>query len=57
MTWLKEWVMCIRILENQIVCPTVLDDASYGCLNYAMEDYKERGKNALQICGPVLQDL
>lgn len=37
--------------ENQIVCPTVLDDASYGCLNYAMEDYKERGKNALQICG------
>ena len=22
--------------ENQIVCPTVLDDASYGCLNYAM---------------------
>ena len=25
--------------ENQIIRPTVLDDASYACLNYAMPDY------------------
>ncbi len=37
--------------ENQIVRPTVLDDASYACLNYAMEDYKERGREALSLCG------
>ena len=30
--------------ENQIVRPTVLDDASYGCMNYAMPDYLERGR-------------
>ena len=36
--------------ENQIVRPTVLDDASYACLNYAMEDYKERGREALSLC-------
>ncbi|HJC90529.1 MAG TPA: energy-coupling factor ABC transporter ATP-binding protein, partial [Candidatus Mediterraneibacter excrementigallinarum] len=29
--------------ENQIVCPTVLEDASYACLNYAMPDYLEKG--------------
>ena len=29
--------------ENQIVRPTVLDDASYACLNYAMADYVEEG--------------
>ena len=33
--------------ENQIVRPTVLDDASYSCLNYAFPDYLERGKAAL----------
>ena len=33
--------------ENQIVRPTVLDDASYACLNYGMKDYKERGEEAL----------
>lgn len=37
--------------ENQIVRPTVLDDASFACLNYAFEDYKERGKRALNLCG------
>lgn len=37
--------------ENQIVCPTVLEDASYACLNYAMADYKEKGRNALNVCG------
>lgn len=37
--------------ENQIVRPTVLDDASYSCLNYAHEDYLNRGRNALSLCG------
>ena len=37
--------------ENQIVRPTVLDDASYACLNYGMKDYLQRGINALQQCG------
>ena len=37
--------------ENQIIRPTVLDDASYACLNYAMTDYKERGLKALEQCG------
>lgn len=37
--------------ENQIVRPTVLDDASYACLNYAYSDYIQRGKNALARCG------
>lgn len=37
--------------ENQIVRPTVLDDASFACLNYAMEDYKERGREALRLIG------
>ena len=37
--------------ENQIVRPTVLDDASYACLNYAMKDYEQRGRQALEMCG------
>lgn len=37
--------------ENQIVRPTVLDDASYACLNYGMKDFKERGGEALSQCG------
>ena len=37
--------------ENQIVRPTVLDDASYACLNYAMPDYRQRGIQALAQCG------
>lgn len=42
--------------ENQIVRPTVLDDASYACLNYGMRDYLERGKEALVQCGLVNQE-
>ncbi len=41
--------------ENQIVRPTVLDDASYACLNFAFEDYLDRGRQALAYCG--LEDL
>lgn len=37
--------------ENQIVRPTVLDEASYACLNYAYEDYEEKGKKAVKLCG------
>lgn len=37
--------------ENQIVRPTVLDDASYACLNYGMEDYQAQGRQALARCG------
>ncbi len=37
--------------ENQIVRPTVLDDASYSCLNYAFPDYLDRGRAALRLCG------
>ncbi len=37
--------------ENQIVCPTVREDASYACLNYAMKDYQEKGRKALTVCG------
>ena len=37
--------------ENQIVRPTVLDDASYACLNYGMEDYQAQGRRALEQCG------
>ena len=37
--------------ENQIVRPTVLDDASYACMNYAMPDYIARGRQALKNCG------
>ena len=37
--------------ENQIVRPTVLDDASYACLNYGRKDYLECGRKALALCG------
>ena len=37
--------------ENQIIRPTVLDDASYACLNYALPDYLDRGRQALAQCG------
>lgn len=37
--------------ENQIIRPTVLDDASYACLNYGMPAYKEQGIAALNQCG------
>ncbi len=39
--------------ENQIIRPTVLDDASYACLNYALPDYLARGREALRQCGLV----
>ena len=37
--------------ENQIVRPTVLDDASFACLNFAVKDYEEKGRRALEMCG------
>ncbi|RDU24944.1 ABC transporter ATP-binding protein [Anaerosacchariphilus polymeriproducens] len=37
--------------ENQIVRPTVLDDASFACMNYLIPDYKEKGMEALEQCG------
>ncbi len=37
--------------ENQIICPTVIEDASFSCLNYAMEDYLTLGKKALDEVG------
>lgn len=37
--------------ENQIVRPTVLDDASYALLNYGYENYEDLGKQALIACG------
>ena len=37
--------------ENQLVRPTVLDEASFASLNYAQTDYLERGLRALELCG------
>ena len=37
--------------ENQLVRPTVLDEASFASLNYAQPDYLERGMAALKLCG------
>ncbi len=37
--------------ENQLVRPTVIDEASFACLNYAFDDYLERGMRALELCG------
>ncbi len=37
--------------ENQIVRPTVLDDASFACLNYERKDYLQRGREALALTG------
>lgn len=37
--------------ENQIVRPTVLDDAAFACLNFAVKDYEEKGRRALEMCG------
>lgn len=37
--------------ENQLVRPTVIDEASFSCLNFACEDYVERGMRALELCG------
>ncbi|WP_425464187.1 ABC transporter ATP-binding protein [Paenibacillus lentus] len=35
--------------ENQLIRPTVLDDASFAPLNYGFEDYLERGLQALRL--------
>ncbi|HCS93262.1 MAG TPA: cobalt ABC transporter ATP-binding protein [Bavariicoccus seileri] len=37
--------------ENQIVRPTVLDDASFACLNYGRMDYLQRGETAIKQVG------
>ncbi|MBP3951060.1 ABC transporter ATP-binding protein [Bacillus suaedae] len=37
--------------ENQLVCPRVLEDASFAPLNYGYKDYKARGKRALHLVG------
>lgn len=37
--------------DNQLVRPTVLDDASFAPLNYGHRDYLERGRRALQLAG------
>lgn len=35
--------------ENQLIRPTVLDDAGFAPLNYGFEDYMERGRRALRL--------
>ena len=42
--------------ENQLVRPTVLDDASFAPLNFGYADYRERGKRALELTGLVGHD-
>ncbi|MNO29244.1 putative HMP/thiamine import ATP-binding protein YkoD [compost metagenome] len=37
--------------ENQLVRPTVLDDVCFTPLNYGLNDYKERGRRALDLTG------
>lgn len=37
--------------ENQLVRPTVLDEASFAPLNYGFADYRERGERALERVG------
>lgn len=37
--------------ENQLVRPTVLDEASFASLNYAQPDYLARGMRALELVG------
>lgn len=36
--------------ENQIVCPTVYEDASFACMNYGMEDYENKIMEILKVC-------
>ena len=37
--------------ENQLVRPMAIDEASFSCLNFAYDDYVERGMRALELCG------
>lgn len=37
--------------ENQIMRPTVIDDASFAPLNFGLKDYQERGLWALEVTG------
>ncbi|MEK4762344.1 energy-coupling factor transporter ATPase [Viridibacillus sp. FSL E2-0187] len=37
--------------ENQLMRPTVIEDASFVPLNYGLADYKERGEWALKVTG------
>ncbi|WP_416367283.1 ABC transporter ATP-binding protein [Paenibacillus sanfengchensis] len=37
--------------ENQLVRPTVLDEACFAPLNYGLPDYRERALRALNLCG------
>ena len=37
--------------ENQLLRPTVIDDASFVPLNFGLEDFKERGEWALRVTG------
>lgn len=46
----KEVGYVYQDFENQVVRPTVLDDASYACLNFGMADYLNRGLKALKQC-------
>ncbi|WP_294581985.1 ABC transporter ATP-binding protein [uncultured Thomasclavelia sp.] len=36
--------------ENQIVCPTVYEDASFACMNYGKENYEQSVLDILDIC-------
>lgn len=47
----KEVAYVYQDFENQIVRPTVLDDASYALLNYGNKNYEELGRQALIDCG------
>ncbi|MNM60234.1 putative HMP/thiamine import ATP-binding protein YkoD [compost metagenome] len=43
--------------DNQLVRPTVLDEACFAPLNYGLADYRERALRALDMCGLThLQD-
>ncbi|MFS0873614.1 ABC transporter ATP-binding protein [Paenibacillus xylanilyticus] len=37
--------------DNQLVRPTVLDEACFAPLNYGLSNYKELGERALAMCG------
>lgn len=47
----KEVAYVYQDFENQIVRPTVLDDASFACLNYGFENYEDMARQALKSCG------